>query len=165
MKTERALLGAGIVLLAVALIVFGYEYRYAARTSRALKEVGVYGAGNGFPKLTNEMPSVSAGESLVQQYVVSESAVPKVVSDLEARGRAQGGKMDTVSVNSSGKGADAKLLVILSIRGTFDQVMRAVAAIEYAPYALTVTSLSVTHEVGAWWHADLKISIAAPALP
>ena len=73
--------------------------------------------------------------------------------------------MDTVSVNSSGKGADAKLLVILSIRGTFDQVMRAVAAIEYAPYALTVTSLSVTHEVGAWWHADLKTSIAAPALP
>ncbi len=97
-------------------------------------------------------------EAAIQNYFVSETGVVAFIGALEAVGKAQGAKVNVLSVSATGTASRPSLTFLLSVKGTFDAVLRAVGAIEYAPYAVSLSMLSVRRDSeGDGWQASLKL--------
>src|SRR3989344_4876515 len=107
------------------------------------------------------LDDIKGDESAVQGYFVSETNIVGFINYLEARGVAQEADVNVLSVSTGGDKAHSTLVVALTARGVFDAVMRAVGAIEYAPYDLSIKTLSVAHENKGTWRADLTL-VAGP---
>lgn len=69
--------------------------------------------------------------------------------------------MSVLSVSTSGTVAQPTLAFTLTVKGTFDAVMRTVGSIEYAPYDLSITALTIAQDDKNSWHADLKLSVGS----
>jgi hypothetical protein len=163
MNSSRVLTGL-VVLGVLTLAGLGYWYHVIRTTSAELERIEAELATQsthvgGVPANGSQLRD---DEHAVQEYFVSGEDVPAFINDLEARGRRQGAKVTTASVAKTGSGEDTALTLSLVIRGSFDQVSRTVGAIEYAPYALTVTSLAVVREINKEWRADLKLTVGSP---
>lgn len=113
------------------------------------------------------LAGVLGDEAAIQDYFVSETGVVAFIGTLEAEGKAQGAKVNVLSVSATGSSSRPSLTFLLSVRGTFDAVLRAIGAIEYAPYAVSLSALSVRRDAeGSGWQASLTLvasSIAASA--
>ena len=86
------------------------------------------------------------------------------INDLEARGRVQGVAVNVLSVSAGGETKQPTLTLVLTVQGTFDAVMRTVGAIEYAPYALSISGLSLGQDgkdIKDSWRADLKLRVGS----
>lgn len=105
------------------------------------------------------LAEVAGDETVVRGYFVSEAAVVSFINDLEARGTAQGATVSVLSVSTGGSAAQPVLLLALSITGTFDAVMRTVGVVEYAPYAISITTLSVEQSDKNSWQANLNLLV------
>lgn len=106
---------------------------------------------------------ISGDEARMHSYFVSETGVVSFINNLEAQGDKPGA---TVSVLSVAAGDDAKrptLTFAVTIKGNFDAVMRTVGAIEYAPYALSISTLAVRQDSKSGWHADLNLVVGSVA--
>lgn len=103
------------------------------------------------------LADMEGDEAAMREYFVSETGIVAFIDGLEALGRAVGNT--TVSVLSVSMAADAvarpAFKFALSIKGTFDGVMRTVGALEYAPYAISISSLSVAKNAKNDWQANL----------
>lgn len=105
------------------------------------------------------------GDSLAaaRAYIVSEEKVAAFLSDLEARGRAAGATVAVSSVEPD-KNASGTLGIALSISGSFASVMQALGLIEYAPYGISASTVTVQKESGTLWRAEVKGGVLyAPA--
>lgn len=114
------------------------------------------------------LAEVSGDEASMQNYFVPETGVVAFINTLEALGQAQGAAVSVLSVSTSGTNAQPSLTLALTIKGTFDAVMRTVGAIEYAPYDLSFSTLSLGQDTTNSWHADLSFivgSVPASATP
>lgn len=100
-------------------------------------------------------------EAVVQSYFVPETSVVAFITELEASGRSQDAVVNVVSVSKAGSLAQPVLALALTIKGTFDAVMRTVGAIEYAPFALTISELSLRQDAKNGWQADLKLQVGS----
>lgn len=101
------------------------------------------------------LSEIAGDETNMQNYFVSESSAVSFINELEALGLAQ---KATVTVLSVSKGTvRLSLQLTLSIKGSFDAVMRTVGAIEYVPYAVSIMTLSVGQDAKNSWHADLTL--------
>jgi hypothetical protein len=110
------------------------------------------------------LAEIANDEAQVKSYFVPESGVVAFITTLERLGTAQNSRVSVLSVSTAGSTAQPILVLSLSIKGTFDAVMRTVGAIEYAPYDLSVSRLSVGQDDKNLWHADLSLSVgSAPA--
>jgi hypothetical protein len=109
------------------------------------------------------LAEISGDESLVQSYFVPDTGVVPFIDDLESRAQVQTATMKVLSVSTGGtaKQSNLTLLFTISIDGTFDAVMRTVGSVEYAPYDLSVSKLSVSKEGKNAWHADLELIIGS----
>lgn len=108
------------------------------------------------------LAEIAGDESAVQNYFVPETEVVSFIGDLETRARAQSASIKVLSVsvdNSSLK--QPSLVLSLSLSGTFDSVMRTIGAIEYAPYDLTVSRLSLIKEEKKIWNANLELVVGS----
>lgn len=104
-----------------------------------------------------------AGEqALVQGYFVAPTDIPSFLERLAATASTTGASLQTKSVGASGTKLSPTLTIALHLTGTFDQVLRAVGAIEEAPYALTVSAVSVT-QAKQGWQADLVLVVGSSA--
>ena len=83
------------------------------------------------------------------------------IDTLEGRGRSLGATVNVLSVSTGGDSAHPTLELTLSIKGSFDAVMRTVGSIEYAPYAISISSLLVGKDVKESWMANLKMRVAS----
>ena len=102
--------------------------------------------------------------SRVEAYFVPEEGVVNLIDELQARGSAVGATVEINSVAASApdKSGASVLNVALSITGSFDSVVRALGSIEYAPYDLSVTDLTLTYDTGKkTWLADATLSIGS----
>lgn len=103
------------------------------------------------------LADMAGDEAAMREYFVSETGVVAFIDGLEALGRAVGST--TVSVLSVSTVADAAVRpafkFALSVNGTFDGVMRTVGALEYAPYVISISSLSVAKNAKNDWQANL----------
>jgi len=105
------------------------------------------------------LAKVANDEAMVQSYFVTEADVVSFINVLEELGVSQHSKVTVSSVSSGGSSEHPTLLFTVSVAGAFDSVMRTVGTIEYVPYALSVTSLSVREDVKDKWIASLNLSV------
>jgi hypothetical protein len=107
------------------------------------------------------LTEIIGDEDLLQSYFVPETGVVSFIDELEDRGRTLGASVDVLSVSTGGTAAQPILTFALSIRGTFDAIMRAVGAIEHAPYDLIVTKLVLGQEEKEGWQAQMNITVGS----
>ena len=100
-------------------------------------------------------------ESAVQSYFVPETEVVPFIDDLEARARAQTAEMKVLSVSVGNDAKQSTLILSVRIRGTFDSIMRTVGAIEYSPYDLSLSKLSIGKETKNVWNADVELIVGS----
>lgn len=155
-----------LVLCMVVLIGYGVWYAAIAAKSAAVADLQ-----NNIDAKTETVSRIAAAratlagiasdETAVQSYFVPETGVVAFIDALEARGRAQGVVVNVLSVSAAGTPREPSLALSLTIRGTFDAVMRTVGSIEYAPYALSVSTLSLAKYDKNDWQADLTLLVGS----
>jgi len=107
------------------------------------------------------LAEIADDESLVRSYFVPETEVVSFIDDLETRARAQTATIKVLSV-SVGKSSERPTLILsLIVNGTFDSIMRTVGAIEYAPYDLSISKLSLVKEEKRVWSANLELIVGS----
>ncbi|MHB8860591.1 MAG: hypothetical protein ACYC48_02550 [Minisyncoccota bacterium] len=107
------------------------------------------------------LAEIAGDEKNIQNYFVSEADVVAFITYLEERGQAEKATVSVLSVSTGGTHVLPTLLVALTVKGTFDAVMRTVGIIEYAPYALSISSLSVVEDTKNTWHADMNLTVGS----
>ncbi len=107
------------------------------------------------------LASVANDEATVQSYFVPEASVVAFINSLEAYGKTPGAVVSVLSVSTSGTAAQPSLAFTLTVKGTFDAVMRTVGSIEYSPYDLSISALTIVQDDKNSWHADLKLSVGS----
>lgn len=148
----------------------GYAYWYSMVTD---KSAMVTDLGNQIQTKTAASTRASAArtaladiqgdEALVESYFVPETGVVSFIDTLEGLAHAQKAAMKVLSVSTNGKAEESnlELLLTLSIEGSFDAVMRTVGAIEYAPYSISLSRLSLVNSGKNIWHATLEVAIGS----
>ncbi len=107
------------------------------------------------------LAEIADDEMTVQSYFVPETGVVAFINELETRGRAQGTVVRVLSVSTRTTGTQPMFEFMLAIDGPFDTVMRTIGGIEYAPYAISISTLSLAQNDENSWHADLKLAVGS----
>ena len=107
------------------------------------------------------LAEIAGEEANVRGYFVPESGVVAFINALEDRGLALKTEVSVLSVSTGSGSSHQTLQLTLAIKGTFDAVMRTVGAIEYAPYDLSITGVSVGQDTKNKWHANLNIVVGS----
>ncbi len=99
---------------------------------------------------TNELLSnLSSEGAALNAYFVSEQDIAPFVERLQSIGASAGAQVSALSIAESTEGQPG-FAIALSVTGSFDHVMRAVGAIEFAPYDLTISNLALSSSKGVW---------------
>lgn len=162
MKSSIVHLSAALVVC--ALVLAGYWFWYAIVAEKSAAAAALQNGIDASVTVASRAAAARAAlvdlegdEALMRSHFVSETGVVAFINGLEALGRATGST--TVSVLSVSTAADAAarpaFKFALLVKGTFDGVMRTVGAIEYLPYAVSVSSLSVAKSAKNDWQANL----------
>ncbi|MGE5540868.1 MAG: hypothetical protein ACM3TU_01110 [Bacillota bacterium] len=115
------------------------------------------------------LSSLASDEATLDTYSVGKEDVAPFLETLQQSGRSQGAHVDIVSVTDQAdkKTGHNRIGITLSIRGSFDAVMRTLGAIEYAPYDGVVTNLTLgtgvedASSTPAGWKATATYSVSA----
>ncbi len=167
-----------VALIMGVIVVSGYVSWYVAvsqksRDVAALQDqiTAVSGNMSRIAMARTALAEIASDEKEIGDYFVSDSNVVSFINDIESLGTQEGTKVSVTSVSKGGTRALPALLVMLSIDGSFDQVMRTIGAVEYSPYALSLAALNVVHiaaESGKveHWHADVTLTVdSIPVAP
>jgi hypothetical protein len=163
MKSPVIHLMLAFAVCAVALAGYGVWYTIIANKSTAVttlqNEIDIKTETiNRMAATRATIAEISNDEATVQNYFVPETEVVTFIDYLEARGRAQKATINILSVSAGTMPAQSTLGITLSIAGTFDAVMRTIGAIEYAPYAISISTLSVGQNEKNTWVANLTLT-------
>jgi hypothetical protein len=166
MRTPFIQLGIALAILAGAIIACGIWYSIIARESARVAQLesqiqAKTQVATRIASARAALAEISGDEAAVQAYFVSSANVVGFIDDLEARGKALGASVSVLSVSADPSSAHTALDLVLSVKGPFNAVMRTVGAIEYAPYDIVVSDLSVGQDDKNLWHADLKLVVGS----
>lgn len=100
-------------------------------------------------------------EALITNYFVPEEGIVPFINELETRGRSLGAAVTVASVSSKGVTGQSEFALSLKVAGTFDAVMRTVGVIEYAPYAVTISKLSLDEDEKNTWRATIELTVGS----
>lgn len=166
MKSAFTHLAFSLAACIAALV--GYGFWYAAVAEKSAAVTALQGQIDAKSEAVSRMATTRAAlaeiagdEAVVQSRFVPETAVVAFIDGLESRGRALGATLEVLSVSTGGAPARPTLVLSVAIEGTFDSVLRAVGAVEYAPYAISVSDLSVGRDDKRNWSANLKLVVAS----
>lgn len=109
------------------------------------------------------LTEISGAEVSLQNYFVPETNMVAFIDGLQTEGNAQGVALNVLSV-SAGTGDQPMFILALTIKGTFDAVMRTVGVIEYTPYYVSTSGLSLVKNDKDNWQADLKLLVGSIAV-
>lgn len=143
--------------------IAGYWFWYGVVTATSASVTALQGRIDANVDTENRRASARAAlvdiaddEAAMRAYFVSETGIVAFIDGLEALGRSVGNTtVSVLSVSASGIGEQPALKFSLLVKGTFDGVMRTVGAIEHAPYAISVSSLSVVQNAKNDWQANV----------
>jgi hypothetical protein len=112
---------------------------------------------------------LAADEGAMRAYRVAESDIVSFLSALETTGTSLGSDVEVVSVSAE-PGENPAIQLSLSIRGSFDAVLRTLGAIEHGPYDSRVEQVTldtVPQEDGApgAWTAAATFRIGTHRAP
>lgn len=112
------------------------------------------------------LPALASAETATSAFLLSQEDIVPFLETLERKGRAQGGVVTVLSVNTEKTGAKSRIALSLTITGSFDAVLRTLGTIEYSSYDIRVVSATI-EKVGAAdkgpasWNASVVLSIGA----
>ncbi|MBI2025451.1 hypothetical protein HYT04_01530 [Candidatus Kaiserbacteria bacterium] len=166
MKSSLTRLLIWISVCAASLAVYGFWYSAIAGRSAAVADLqsqidNRMEAAGRVAAARTALAEIAGDESAVQNYFVPETGVVPFIDNLEARALARGTAMKVLSVSVGNSAKKPTLVLSFSIRGTFDAVMRTVGAIEYAPYDISVSRLSLVKEEKSSWNATLELIVGS----
>lgn len=159
-----------LVAVVVALAAFaGYEFWYSAVAAKSAVVAGLQSRVIARAETADRAAAARAisadiaiDEAVVRNYFLPETGVVAFIDSLESQGKVIGVSVQVLSVSATTAGRPA-FVVSLTCKGTFDAVMRAVGAIEFAPYDLSLSGFSLMQDAPDTWHADLKLRIGSAA--
>ena len=111
------------------------------------------------------LAEIKGDEAAVQGYFISEADIVAFINSIEALGPPQGATVSVISVSKSTLSGQAVFLLAVSVTGGFDAVMRTIGRIEYLPYDLALSTVSISQDTNLTatakknWHADLSIVV------
>lgn len=159
---------AVLSLFMSAAILAGYAAWYGAVSNKSLEVANLQSQITAASETMSRIASARAAlaeiaddEMRVRSYFVPEAGVVAFINDLEARSLTQGSAIDVASVSTGGSTARPALVFSLTIRGTFDSVMRTVGSIEHAPYDILVSSFSIGQDTEDAWRASLGLRVGS----
>jgi len=155
-----------VVIASATLIGYGVWYSIISAKSTAVADLQNSIAtktetANRIAATRASLADIASDEAIVQNYFVPETSVVAFINSLEGKGKAQRATVSVLSVSTGGTAAHPALTLALTVKGTFEAVMRTVGSIEYAPYDLSITSLGVVQDAKNSWHADLKLLVGS----
>ena len=139
-----------VVISAKSAAVVDLEQQIVSRTDIA----------NRIASARASVAEIAGDEASIQGYFVSNDQVASFINGLEALGKRVGAAVTVLSVSPGTAAVRPTLALSLSVTGTFEAVMRAIGAIEYAPYDLSIPMLSISQE-GKGWRADFGILVGS----
>lgn len=110
------------------------------------------------------LADIAGDEASMRSYFVPETGVVSFINNLEAQGKKLGTTVNVLSVSAGGVETQPTLVFSLTINGKFDAVMRTLGAIEYAPYDLSVSTLSIQQDGKNGWSATLSLLVGSVAV-
>lgn len=157
MKNAYIHLAAAFLLLLVVSAAYFFWYRVldAKRVLAAQEasELATIEANTALASAaTAQLSSLGADAAAVNGYFIDSANVVPFLETLQDTGSRLGASINVQSVTAKTEG-HPHLDLALTISGPFAAVARTVGAIEFAPYDVTVTSLSMTagsDEAGGW---------------
>lgn len=162
-----------ITISVLCIIAFiGYGVLYAALSS---KSAAVAALENSIATKTETVKRIAAtratlagiatDETVIQNYFVPETSVVTFIDALETHGKEQSAAVSVLSVSKTGTTEQPTLTLSVTIKGTFDAVMRTAGAIEFMPYDLLIISFQASQDAKDSWHADMKLLVGSvPAI-
>lgn len=146
----------------------GYGIWHTVISSKSVEVANLEGAiltktekANRLAATRTMLADIAGDEAAIREYFVPETGVVAFIDSLESHGRTLGGAVSVSSVSVDNTPALPLLTLSLTIKGTFESVMRTLGAIEYAPYALVVSELAIIQDDKNVWHADIKIIVGS----
>ena len=146
-KALIRLIGSVILLV---LIVIGYGFWYSIVTAESVQ------AGSLLTKIADQTDAtakiaqaksqliqLSTQEATVDQYFVETNDLVPFLEQLQASGKFLGTNVQVASVSAAPGDPYGNLSLSLSITGSFDAVVRTIGSIEYEPFNIKITSLSL----------------------
>ena len=107
------------------------------------------------------LADIAGDEASMRSYFVPETGVVSFIDNLEAQGKKLGTTVNVLSVSAGGAETQPTLIFSLTISGKFDAVMRTLGAIEYAPYDLSVSTLSIQQDGKNEWSANVSLLVGS----
>lgn len=137
-----------LLLCVCAGVGYVYAYRVVSKTSERLaslhKEANEKSTDAArIAAVKNALRTLVADESSASNYLVLASDIVPFIERLEQMGSDLGADVSVASVSKEKTGSRERLVLSLKITGNFEAVMRTLGAIEYAPYDITTSQVSV----------------------
>lgn len=104
---------------------------------------------------------IESDETTIRSYFVPETGVVAFINELETQGTELGAAIDVLSVSMSNEDTEPTLVFAVAIEGDFDAVMRTVGVIEFAPYALSLSNLSLHQRAKGTWRANVNFLVGS----
>ena len=155
-----------LALCVVTLVGYGFWYAAVANKSAAVAsmqdqiDTKTESAAR-VASARTALAEIAGDESAVRSYFVPETEIVSFIDDLVARGRALSATVKILSVSADNSRNQSTLSFSLTVKGTFDSVMRTVGMVEYAPYNLSIAKLSVGKDGKDIWHADIELLVGS----
>ena len=143
-----------LLLLAGAFTAYGFSYHIVDKKSAdaAAAEASIKAKAEEATRAQeaqNQLAGLEDDEAQISQYFVATRDVVPFLTNIESIGRTFGTKVNVVSVSAAQGKPHGHLILSVSITGSFDNVLRTVGALEYAPYDIALQSLSLDTTGGA----------------
>lgn len=107
------------------------------------------------------LAEISDDEKTLQEYFVPETGVVAFIGEIESQGRELGSEVSVLSVSTDTIDKQPAFIFSLNIKGTFDSVMRTVGVIEYAPYNLSISKISIIKDDKDSWNTNLDLVVGS----
>jgi hypothetical protein len=166
MKRHLFHLAAALMVALATLVGYGFWYATIADESAVVANLQnqIIAKTETMSRIVSvraKLAKIAEDKTTVQSYFVLETDVVAFIDGLEEQGKAQRTAVNVLSVSAGSEDTQPIFVLSLAIKGTFDAVMRTVGAIEYAPYDLSISELSLIQDDAKNWQADLKLLVGS----
>lgn len=177
MKPIYIQLGGSIFLLVVVVGAFSMWYSLVQTQSARAVELAQQvkdksQATTRVAQAREQLTRLAPEEAAINQYFVSPGDIVPFLEQYSLVGKYLGSQVDVVSVSASPGSPYGTLSLALKVSGPFESVMRTIGLIEYGPYDITTTSLSLDSAAGEGvnahktvWTASLMLKIGTQGQP
>jgi Tfp pilus assembly protein PilO len=162
-------------LVVFVVVLAGYWFCYSVVTAKSVQASELAAqiatqnsAAAQLIQAKSELSGLATQESTINQYFVQTNNVVPFLEQLQSLGNYLGANVQVVSVSAVPGTPYGTLDLSLSITGSFSSVEKTLGAIEYEPYNISISTLSLTDTLPAGsasstpeWSAAAQFTVGA----